>query len=321
MDIDFIVRYLATEVSAKDKEQIEQWMKVSSKNREKIEQYKKIWETSVFLGKFDEIDETTDWYLIRNRFKPKYSLRVHHIPAWKYLIRAAAVIVVAVGLVYGLYFVVSSTQKAEKISEFTTDAVKTVELPDGTQVTLNRNSYLTYTSAFGIRNRVITMRGEGYFDVSRDTEHPFTINTSASTIQVVGTKLNIREDTSTVKVTVLSGKVRFFEKENKENGVDLSKNQTASFNAATKKIIYGTNDDLNFLTWKTGRFEFIKTPTTDALNTIADYFDKQLIIQTSIHDSITGVFDNQPLNEILKEIALTTSLKIDNAPEYIIIRK
>jgi len=106
-----------------------------------------------------------------------------------------------------------------------------------------------------------------------------------------------------------------------QNQVKLVKNEMASFEYTTRKIIYGQNNDLNFLSWKTGRFEFIKTPTVDVLNTIAAYFNKKLIIRIPVRDSITGVFENQPLDEILKEIELTSSLKIDNQQDYIIVRK
>ena len=138
---------------------------------------------------------------------------------------------------------------------------------------------------------------------------------------MVGTRFNIRDDSSSVTVTVISGKIWLYETGNRQNQVKLIRNETASFEYATKKIIYGQNSDLNFLSWKTGRFEFIKTPTVDVLNTIATYFNKKLIIHSPVKDSITGVFENQPLDDILKEIELTSSLTIENQPDYIIVRK
>ena len=321
MDLDFIVRYLANEVSNEDRNSIEKWIDADSENFRKVAEYKKIWEASSFVGTFDEIDKKQDWEIIKDKFKPRYRMHAEHIPAWKYLTRGVAILLVAVGLVYGLYYITSLAKNPNQIVTEATDQIKTITLPDGTEVTLNKNSFISYTSDYNIKNRNIELEGEAYFRVNKNSIYPVIIQTVNSTIRVVGTVFNVREDTISVKVTVLSGKVLFYETLDKENKVELKKNEAASFYLASKKIIYGLNDDLNVLTWKTGKFEFVKTPTVEALNTIAGYFNKRLVLQANVQDSITGVFDNQPLYEILKEIELTTSLKIDNVEDLIIIRK
>jgi ferric-dicitrate binding protein FerR (iron transport regulator) len=224
-------------------------------------------------------------------------------------------------LTFGLYNIIHLVPKSETVRIASSESIQDFSLPDGTSVTLNKHSFITYNKRFNKNHREIFFSGEAYFEVDQGNRLPFVIRSNNSTIQVVGTRFNIRDDSSSVTVTVLSGKVWLYETGNRQNQVRLVKNETASFEYATKKIVYGQNSDLNFLSWKTGRFEFYKTPTVDVLITIATYFDKKLIIRSPVRDSITGVFDNQPLDDILNEIELTSSLKIENQQDQIIVRK
>ncbi len=67
-----------------------------------------------------------------------------------------------------------------------------VQLPDGTTVWLNAGSKLTYGRDFGSAGREVTLAGEGFFDVAKDPERPFTIRTSRMNIRVLGTRFNLR---------------------------------------------------------------------------------------------------------------------------------
>jgi ferric-dicitrate binding protein FerR (iron transport regulator) len=65
-------------------------------------------------------------------------------------------------------------------------------LPDGTQVWLNAESKLEYSPGFGKSNRQVTLSGEAYFDVVKNTDLPFTIETNKIHIKVTGTAFNVR---------------------------------------------------------------------------------------------------------------------------------
>jgi ferric-dicitrate binding protein FerR (iron transport regulator) len=66
-----------------------------------------------------------------------------------------------------------------------------VTLPDGTQVWLSPESKLTYGQSFGKKNRNVSLEGEGYFDVVKNSEKPFTISTSQLNLKVLGTSFNV----------------------------------------------------------------------------------------------------------------------------------
>lgn len=65
-------------------------------------------------------------------------------------------------------------------------------LPDGTQVWLNAESKLEYNKDYGKSNRAVTLSGEAYFDVVKNVEIPFTIQTDKIHIKVTGTAFNVK---------------------------------------------------------------------------------------------------------------------------------
>lgn len=73
-------------------------------------------------------------------------------------------------------------------------ATRHLVLPDGTKVWLNAKSHLTYGKgkSFGKKTREVTLVGEAFFDVKKDKNHPFIVNTASLHLRVLGTAFNVR---------------------------------------------------------------------------------------------------------------------------------
>jgi ferric-dicitrate binding protein FerR (iron transport regulator) len=67
-----------------------------------------------------------------------------------------------------------------------------VALPDGSKVWLNVASSMRIPVAFVEGERNVDMRGEAYFDVAPDKDHPFTVDAGIGRDSVLGTKFNVR---------------------------------------------------------------------------------------------------------------------------------
>lgn len=67
----------------------------------------------------------------------------------------------------------------DNIGEFT--------LPDGTKVWLNEHSRLTYPENFDARKRIVSLQGEGFFEVRKDSSRPFKVKMQNLGIEVLGT--------------------------------------------------------------------------------------------------------------------------------------
>lgn len=84
-----------------------------------------------------------------------------------------------------------------------------IELPDGSSVWLNAGSKLEYDKSFGNETRNVYLTGEAYFDVVRNPERPFIVNTGSAKVKVLGTAFNIRcyPDDKKIETSLIHGSV------------------------------------------------------------------------------------------------------------------
>lgn len=88
---------------------------------------------------------------------------------------------------------------------------KKITLPDGSVAWLNARSVLKYPDHFTGSNRVVKVeRGEVFFNIERDTSHPFTVYTGSVATTVLGTSFVVKQtfENNAIEVSVRTGKVK-----------------------------------------------------------------------------------------------------------------
>lgn len=102
-----------------------------------------------------------------------------------------------------------------------------VQLPDGTQVYLNSDSRLTYKQDFPGDTREVQLTGEAYFDVAKDSHHPFIIHTSVIDIKVLGTTFNVKSygDERLTETALIKGSVEVTVHNNPDKKIILKPNE------------------------------------------------------------------------------------------------
>lgn len=154
----------------------------------------------------------------------------------------AAVAIVLLGLITVTAYWQGSRQIQSNFSDIVVEAPlgsKTkLTLPDGSTVWLNAGSKMVYSQGFGVSDRRLAFQGEGYFEVEKNDEMPFLVQTHNVNVTVVGTKFNFRnypEDEEAV-VELLEGKVAL-ENQLKEEAVRyLSPNEKMVLHKATGEM-------------------------------------------------------------------------------------
>lgn len=182
---------------------------------------------------------------------------------------------------------------------------RTIELPDGSSVTLNHYSSLSYPEQFGSGNREVELiNGEAYFEVSKDNGHPFIVQTEAIDVQVLGTHFNINayHDNPEVTTTLLTGSVAVNNKSN-SNRVVLKPNEIAIYNKVketlTRKELENAKDEIS---WCHGEFIFDEQPLQDIARELSNSFGTTIHIADSAlrNYRITARFrDGENLETIL----------------------
>ncbi|WP_145682311.1 FecR family protein [Azospirillum brasilense] len=118
---------------------------------------------------------------------------------------AALTILLAVGGV-GVWHGPTLYQNAVADQVTATGQRRTLTLPDGSTVEMNGDTALAFDDRDGER-RVRLLRGEAWFHVTRDPDHPFVVDGGAGAARVLGTQFSVRRETDRTTVTVGEGLV------------------------------------------------------------------------------------------------------------------
>ena len=102
---------------------------------------------------------------------------------------------------------------------------KTLQLPDGSGVTLNGGSKISIPGNYGSTSRDIYLEGEAFFDVKHNKELPFIVHTPAMDIKAVGTAFNVKAYPceKTTEASLISGLVEVTLKEQENRKMLLNK--------------------------------------------------------------------------------------------------
>src|SRR5690625_1056806 len=146
-------------------------------------------------------------------------------------------------------------------SEVSTDfgERKRVQLPDGSELTLNGNTSLSYTMASGKQSEIeLNLDGEAYFNVTRrggDVDRPFLIQTPDGTIAVLGTSFSVSTRDQMTRVVLEQGSVAI-QPHQTGSEILMEPGQLAEFSShygsfETRQV----NTDL-YTSWVDGRLQF-----------------------------------------------------------------
>ena len=133
--------------------------------------------------------------------------------------------------------------------------VRRVSLPDGTSVCLQHGASLSFYEKAGMRQAELS--GDAYFDVARDSIHPFIVKTAALDLKVLGTAFSISSIPGDSKTDIIleRGSVRLQAKDgspilrltpNQRAVYDVSTGDLAVENVSAKPVIQNKYGMVNF---------------------------------------------------------------------------
>ena len=217
--------------------------------------------------------------------------------------RIAAVLVIALGL---SFFMVNSFKE----KYYGTELTQTVNLPDNSEVIVNKNSSIEYKTFFWKNNRTIDLKGEAYFKVAKGKT--FEVNTNLGKVTVLGTQFNVNSKDNTFEVACYEGKVKV---NYKNQELILTKGMLVTFENDSKTEGKTT---LSMPNWASDEIEMsftnqnLKTIITDIENT----YNVTIKTNTIATDQLfTGKIPNNNLDVALQIIASTYHLQIKKSNE------
>ena len=313
---NWIAKHLSGETTSTEEAQLQQWIAESPANEKLYLDLKKVnhfgkqhYDTHSL--KPQDIDVQQEWnQFLQNTSNVKGVKTVSLAPTTNRVTRilkfaAAVLLLLGIGMVIN-YF----SEKSAPIVYQTTANTQEVALPDGSIVTLNKHSTLSYSESFGVADRSLSLSGEAFFDVTKDKEKPFIISTQKAQVQVLGTSFNVRayEESELSEVVVTTGVVKF-SKNNSAEAVTLKAGDKGVLRS--DQLINKVNEDVNFLAWKTRKLIFEEESLGSVIATLNQTYQANISTRIDIPEcaEVTVTFEQQTIEAILNVLKTTLDLE------------
>jgi transmembrane sensor len=239
-----------------------------------------------------------------------------HIQPKKYFQWLGAAVVAALILVVLMPKVNTLTGKRTEIvyNQVKTSAgkIKEVRLSDGTTVTLNAGSTLSYPAEFTDSTREVTLTGEAFFKVKHNVDQPFIVHAGALTTRVLGTSFDVYAypESGDLRITLATGRIQIAKQ--KTRLATLIPNQQLVFNKGRNTTQMTVVNAADYSGWRTGQQSFKQA----RLDEVGLYLNKWYGLDVAFDNQIlksykitTRFTTNMPVRQVLDIIAASSCAK------------
>lgn len=345
---ELIIRFLQGKLKVSEETELLNWINLSKENEFNYLEYRNIWiESSILHPNLKIFDSETAW----EKFDAKLTDSTWITINWYKIARIAAVLIVvfSLGAVSSLFLRPSNVTGSQQLCEIVTPlgARSQITLPDGTVVSLNAGSRLSYRKDFNEKNRFVSLEGEAFFKVRTNKEMPFIVNVLGIKVKALGTTFNVKgysKDNSVVATLVegiikVEGKgvdqkafsytlkpnqnivyirrTKFLQATKSEDQPKVTAKETSELTTNLKRkdvIVVNTNINTQILTsWKDPRWII----EGEELENLATMFERRYNVIVHFKSEqlrnfkFSGTIENETLEQVLGILRLTTPLKYE----------
>jgi transmembrane sensor len=232
--------------------------------------------------------------------------KIKSLPARRHWLAAASILVIILSgaLVTKMFLTGKSKLKTDY------GQIRQQQLPDGTDVVVNANSELSYSSGWkdGV-DREVWLNGEAFFHVRKTPmQSRFIVHTDHFDIIVTGTQFNVVNRNGRDNVMLKEGSVMIHTDQGKELKMIPGDFVEYGHDQLEKKWI--RNDSLT--AWKQQKLEFDKTPISELVRIIKDQYGVTVrLADDSVKDkTISGILRNVNLDVLLQALEATGDFEV-----------
>ena len=249
--------------------------------------------------------------------------KIFSLPA---LMRIAAAIIIIAGVSWWL---ISANSAAKQLAFATSfGEVKTITLPDNSQVTLNGNSSITYAGSWKKNTpREVWITGEGYFNVMHlntdsskiKPQERFIVHCGDMNIEVLGTTFNVKARHGKTNVALITGKIRidYTDVAAGSKTVFLAPGDYIEYTAekllTTKKLVRPAQVS----TWTANEISFSDATLKEITETLQDNYGYKISIKDTalLSLKIEGDISVNNVADLLDVVSTTLNIKIEQPAE------
>jgi ferric-dicitrate binding protein FerR (iron transport regulator) len=308
---DLVGKVLAGEASVEELQQVQYWCALSKANQKYFDHCKTIVEKAALMQDSFQYDTDVAWKKLQNKIRhdKQQSLWGGHL-----LKVAAALLLLGIVGMWG-YQQFFSQVKRHEIA--TSSGIIYDTLPDGTSVTLNKQTSLTVVYNALQKKATIRLTGEAKFNVEHNTSKKLIVETDGVFIRDIGTKFNVKAypADNTIEVSVQEGEVQFYTDHNE--GIFVKAGMKGIYNKVSKTFVI-EKPDTNAVSYATKVFVFEDTNLQTIVDQLNAIYETRIQISDNIKNcKLTVNFNQEEIDTIADIIAETLSLRITKTPSGI----
>jgi ferric-dicitrate binding protein FerR (iron transport regulator) len=196
-----------------------------------------------------------------------------------------------------------------------------IVLEDGSEVYLNSESSIRYPNDFK-ENRNISLEGEAYFRVAKDSIHPFTVDAKGVLTTALGTSFNIStfHSDEMVTVTLLTGKVKL-NQEGKDGFIELNPGEESFLSSIIPVLEKYQVSGMDKILWTKGILKFQEASLFEMKEILERWYGVEIFVKGQPKElRASGVFDPQEsLENVLKVMGETLEFEFEMEDQMITI--
>lgn len=315
MDIDLLKKFYRGACSKDEAQKVISWFSSKEHKEKLLEQLQASWEQfelpddEILLGHYsDKILQGIHSRRRREALSVAEDQKIRYLNINRfYSLRIASIVFLAVCVSFILQiFMQPAPEEGSSllVSEVPAGQKRTLILEDGTKITLNAGSKISYPEQFSNDKREVWLEGEAFFEVARDAERPFTVRAGAVNTRVLGTSFNIRayRDEQHVQVAVASGKVKVSQSDADENF--LLPGKAIDYNAEKQAFRIGDFNRQEVLAWKEGTLYFKDASYKEVEKALERWYGVEISAEGEAKEDwqYSGSFQQESLKNVLRSI-------------------
>ncbi|MEP1093471.1 MAG: FecR domain-containing protein [Cyclobacteriaceae bacterium] len=226
------------------------------------------------------------------------------------LLKIAAVLLVLIGA--GYIFLTNDTPISKETISL---AKESFFLPDSSQVILNTHSELKYLKSDWTNERLVELKGEGFFKVS--TGSRFEVITESGSVKVLGTEFNVKIRENYFEVVCYEGSV---EVESSQEKYTLKRGQM--FREINDVITQSQISSSGTPSWIEGESTFLSIPLMQVVGEFERQYNVSLDTEgLDVDQKYTGRFTHNDIDLALQAITTPLNLEYEIIDNHVILRK
>ena len=327
---DLIAKYLANECDKDEIDHLFNWMNESEDNKLLFDQTKQDFKIININKSMNKINVDSAWEKLKGRIQeeeqilPTKEVREVRKIQFPFLLKIAAAIIllVSVGYFSTKYYMSINNYDITEITA-KNEIKEQIVLPDGSLVSLNADSKLEYPKEFTDIERKVKLTGEGFFNVTKNPEKPFIIETENAEVRVLGTSFNVNTKLSENKVEVFveTGLVELKRRNNSNEKILIEPGDVGVLTKDKLERLVNTNN--NIIAWKTHEIIFREDKLSDVIHILNSVYNTNIICENQevLNLNYTSTFVNQEISSVINVICVTFDLKVEYKNDKIYLIK